>query len=191
MPAIFISAVAEGESTFNLLLPAPADLIWGSVAFAIVAIAVYLFAWPKFAQLLDERGEKIEKGLKAAETARTEVDAERERLEDEILAARRAANEIRDGAHDEAKEIVSDAQGKARAESEVILENAQQRIAADAESARRVLSSDIGALATELAGRIVGEAITDEALAHRVVDRFLDDLEANLVAEKTTAQQEI
>ena len=42
----------------------------------------------------------------------------------------------------------------------------------------RTLESDVGVLATELAGRIVGEAIQDEGLAHRVIDRFLDDLAA-------------
>jgi F-type H+-transporting ATPase subunit b len=33
-------------------------------------------------------------------------------------------------------------------------------------------------LATELASRIVGESLTDQALQGRMVDRFLDELEA-------------
>jgi F-type H+-transporting ATPase subunit b len=35
----------------------------------------------------------------------------------------------------------------------------------------------VGALATELAGRIVGESLQDEARQSRVVDRFLEDLD--------------
>jgi F-type H+-transporting ATPase subunit b len=36
----------------------------------------------------------------------------------------------------------------------------------------------VGTLAVELAGRIVGEALTDEARQRRVVERFLTDLES-------------
>jgi F-type H+-transporting ATPase subunit b len=40
------------------------------------------------------------------------------------------------------------------------------------------LRSEVGTLATTLAGRIVGESLDDDARAARVVDRFLADLES-------------
>jgi F-type H+-transporting ATPase subunit b len=39
----------------------------------------------------------------------------------------------------------------------------------------------VGALATELASKIVGESLEDVARQSRVVDRFLDELEASSV----------
>ena len=39
------------------------------------------------------------------------------------------------------------------------------------------LRAEVGALATELAGRIVGESLEDDERSTRVVDRFLGDLE--------------
>ncbi len=39
------------------------------------------------------------------------------------------------------------------------------------------LRSEVGSLATELAGRIVGESLEDDQRSTRVVDRFLADLE--------------
>ena len=44
----------------------------------------------------------------------------------------------------------------------------------------------MGLLASELAEKIIGEQLTDTALTSRVVDRFLDELEADnaLVEEK-------
>lgn len=173
---------AEGGSGFSLLVPAIPDLIWGTVAFLIVAIGVYKFAWPSFSAMLDERGEKIEEGLKAAETARAEVAAERAELEAAVNDAHREAAEIRAKAQENAKEIVADAQVKARAESESIVGEAQRRIAAETDAAARSLRSDVGSLATQLAGRIVGEQVTDDAVAKRVIDRFLDDLEASVPA---------
>jgi F-type H+-transporting ATPase subunit b len=39
------------------------------------------------------------------------------------------------------------------------------------------LRNDFGAVAVELASKIVGEALEDQARQSRIVDRFLDDLE--------------
>jgi F-type H+-transporting ATPase subunit b len=39
------------------------------------------------------------------------------------------------------------------------------------------LRSEVGTLATTLAGRIVGESLDDDVRQSRVVDRFLSELE--------------
>ena len=39
------------------------------------------------------------------------------------------------------------------------------------------LRAEVGTLATELASRIVGESLADQARQSRMVDRFLDELE--------------
>ncbi|MBM3720650.1 MAG: F0F1 ATP synthase subunit B, partial [Actinobacteria bacterium] len=39
------------------------------------------------------------------------------------------------------------------------------------------LRSEVGTLATELASKIVGEALDDQVRQSRIVDRFLADLE--------------
>lgn len=174
-------------SLFNLLLPAPADLIFGTLAFVLVAVAVYKFAWPSFVQMLDERAEKIEEGLKAAEIARAEVADQQAQLAQEIRNAQREATGIRENAQDNAKAIIAEAQAKARSEADGLVSSARRRIDADSEAALRSLQAEVGVLATELAGRIVGEAITDEALARRVIDRFLDDLET-MTPELTEAE---
>jgi F-type H+-transporting ATPase subunit b len=41
----------------------------------------------------------------------------------------------------------------------------------------------VGTLATQLAGRIVGESLEDDERSTRVVDRFLTDLETLQVAQ--------
>lgn len=178
--------LAEG-SLFNLLFPAPPDLIFGTLAFVLVAVAVYKFAWPSFVQMLDERVEKIEEGLKAADIARAEVADQQAQLAQEIRDAQREATGIRENAQDNAKAIIAEAQAKARSEADGLVSSAQRRIDADSEAALRSLQAEVGVLATELAGRIVGEAITDEALARRVIDRFLDDLET-MTPELTEAE---
>ena len=76
-------------SEHSLILPATADLVWGTVSFVIVALAIFKFAWPTFMRLLDERTQKIDEGLNQAERAREEAARERAALADEVDEARR------------------------------------------------------------------------------------------------------
>jgi F-type H+-transporting ATPase subunit b len=43
----------------------------------------------------------------------------------------------------------------------------------------------MGALAVELAGRVVGESLDSDARQRRVVDRFLEELDAEQVATES------
>ena len=49
------------------------------------------------------------------------------------------------------------------------------------------LRSEVGALATELASRIVGESLADDARQQRVIDAFLADLEGTVKKTKAEA----
>ena len=166
----------------SLLVPAVYDLVWGTVAFLIVAWVVYKKAWPTFIATLDERREKIEDGLLAAERAREEIKAEREQLADEVTAARKDAARIREDAQESAKAIVSDARSKANAEAQRIIDQAHRQIEADRASAEAELRTDVGSLATVLAGRIIEANVADRDISRQVVDRFLDELEATTPA---------
>ena len=53
-----------------------------------------------------------------------------------------------------------------------------ERLSAGRETIIRELRSDIGQLAVDLAGRIVGESLADEARRRGTVERFLADLDA-------------
>ena len=90
------------------------------------------------------------------------------------------------GAAEQAKAIVAAARQEATGEANRILEGAQRQILAEKQAAQISLRSEVGLLASELAEKIIGEQLTDTALTSRVVDRFLDELEADseLVEEK-------
>ena len=47
------------------------------------------------------------------------------------------------------------------------------------------LKAEVGGLATQLAGRIVGESLEDDERARRNVERFIAELEAQAPAEKS------
>ncbi|WP_448073044.1 F0F1 ATP synthase subunit B [Georgenia yuyongxinii] len=162
----------------NPLLPADYDIVWSAVTVAIIAFFLVKYAVPRLTAMLDERAAKIESGLQQAEQAEQAAADAEERIAAELAEARREAAVVREQAQDEGKRIVAEARGKAQAEADRVTESAQRQIEADRQAAQISLRTDVGMLATELASRIVGESVTDQALQSRVIDRFLDELEA-------------
>ena len=54
---------------------------------------------------------------------------------------------------------------------------AAEQIAAERDTVATSLKREIGELALDLAGKIVGESLADDARARATIDRFLTDLE--------------
>jgi F-type H+-transporting ATPase subunit b len=54
---------------------------------------------------------------------------------------------------------------------------AEAALAADRAQAMSTLTRQIGEISVTLAGKVVGEALTDDARVRATVDAFLDDLE--------------
>lgn len=165
-----------------LLLPADYDIIWSLVVAAIIGFAFYRLVLPKFTAVLDERTEKIEGGLAKAEHAQAEAAAALAEYHQQLAEARAEAGRIREEARAEGAAIIADLRAKASDDAARILDNAQRQIEAERQQAAVALRAEVGALATDLASRIVGEALADEARQSRVIDRFLDDLEATAAA---------
>lgn len=170
---------ADPPSGIEVFLPAGYDIVWSLVVTAIIAFFFIKYLMPKMTALLDERAAKIEGGLEHAAKVQAEADAAKVTQEAELVAARQEAGRIRETAHGDGAEIVAEARTKAQAEAQRILETAQRQIDAERTAAAVSLRSDIGSLATELAGRIVGETLTDDARQSRLIDRFLDELDAS------------
>ena len=160
------------------ILPPLYEIFCAAIVLLLILLVVGRYALPRLYAVLDERARRIQEGLDLADKAKQDqADAEKRaaRLVDE---ARREAARIRDNAQSEAKEIVAQARTDAQAEAAGIVEGAQRQILADKQAAQISLRTDVGMLATTLAERIVGEQLKDTALSERVIDRFLDDLEA-------------
>ncbi|MCL2802409.1 MAG: F0F1 ATP synthase subunit B [Micrococcales bacterium] len=178
------SLVPDGILMF---VPPWDEVILSAICLVLIALAVAKYGVPRYLKMLDERADLIEGGLKRAEAAQDEIDQVRSGLGDEIEQARVEAARIREEAKADAAAIQADSRTKAKDEAGAILAAAQRQIESEHKSAQVALRQDVGALATELAERIVGEALKDSALAGRVIDRFLADLETN---EQATAAKE-
>lgn len=179
--------LATEETTGSVLLPASYDMLWSAVSIAIIGYVFWRVVLPVFTRILDERTTRIEGGLARAERAQEEAAATLAEYSHQLAEARGEAARIREDARAEGEQIVAELRAKAAADAARILENAQRQIEAERQQASTALRAEVGELATELASRIVGEALADSARQSRIIDRFLDELEVATAADASAA----
>ncbi|MFW0770106.1 F0F1 ATP synthase subunit B [Arthrobacter koreensis] len=171
-----ILAAAEGA---NPLIPNIWEILVTLLGFAVLMFIVVKFVVPMFEKTYAERTEAIEGGLAKAEAAQAEASAALDEYKQQLIDARTEANRIREEARAEGAQILADLKAKAAAESARVMEQSQVTIEAERQAAVVSLRAEVGTLATELASKIVGESLADDARSARVVDRFLDELETS------------
>jgi F-type H+-transporting ATPase subunit b len=175
------------DSSVNLgnpILPETPELIIGIIAFFIVFFFLWKKALPSIRKTLEERTEAIEGGLKQAEIAQAEAAKVKADAQAQLAELRHSTADIRAKAQAEGVALIEQARTDANAQKEAIIASAHTQLDADRNSAVNVLKADLGKLATELADKIVGERAQDAALQERIVDRFLDELDAKLNASQ-------
>jgi F-type H+-transporting ATPase subunit b len=167
------------------LIPHWPELIIGTIAFLIVFFILARVLMPRISQTLEERTEAIEGGLKKAEDAQTEASRVLDEYRAQLADARHEAARLREQAREEAAQILAQARAEAVTEKQRIIDSADAQVQVDRQHALTALRAEVGSIAIELASKIVGESLEDEARQSRMVDRFLDDLDRDAAARAT------
>jgi F-type H+-transporting ATPase subunit b len=161
----------------NPLVPDLTELILGAVSFLIVFGLLAKVLLPRITRTLAERTDAIEGGLRRAEEAQAEAKGTLEQYRAQLADARHEAARLREEAKEQGAQIKAELRAEGEAERQRIVDAARAQIEAERQQAVTSLRAEVGALAVELASRIVGESLEDEARQRRMVDRFLAQLE--------------
>jgi len=167
---------AEAEKV-NPLIPHTAELIVGAVAFSLLFLVLRSKVVPMFEKAFTARTEAIQGGMERAEKAQLEAQRALSQYNEQLAKAREEAQTLREEARVQGASIVEELRAKAQEEAARITSAAHASIEAERQQAITSLRNEVGALAVELASKIVGESLDDQARQSRIVDRFLDDLE--------------
>src|ERR671929_858875 len=166
----------------NPLIPPWGEIIVGTIAFAIVYFVFAKFVAPRFEQVFRARREAIEGGIERAEAMQAEAKAALEQYRAQLAEARTEAAQIRDAARAEGQQIIEELRVQAQEESARIVARGEEQLAANRAQVINELRGQLGALAVELAGKVVGESLADEARRSGTVDRFLAELDGMATA---------
>ena len=161
----------------NPLVPNLTESISGLLAFLIVFGVLAKLVMPRAQKILEDRTNAIEGGIQRAKQVQDEADARLKDYQDQLAAARHEASRLREEAREQGAQILAQMRAEGEAQRQRLIDSAQETIDANRQQALNSLRAEVGSLAIQLASRIVGESLEDEARQRRTVDRFLAQLE--------------
>jgi F-type H+-transporting ATPase subunit b len=169
----------------NFLIP-NATFFFELVAFAIILFVLAKWVVPPINKAMSERQERLRRQFEEMEQATASAKEAEEELRSQMVEARHEASRIREEAREQGAAIVTEMREHAQAEARRIVETAQAQLEAERQQVVNQLRGEVGTLATDLAGRIVGESLDDDERQRRTVERFIGELES---AESETTRQ--
>ncbi|MEX0168953.1 MULTISPECIES: F0F1 ATP synthase subunit B [unclassified Streptomyces] len=174
MNALLLAEAAEEQPP---LIPHLDELVIGLIAFVIVFGFLAKKLLPNINKVLEQRREAIEGGIEKAESAQIEAQSVLEQYKAQLAEARHEAARLRQEATEQGTAIIQEMKAEGQRQREEIIAAGHTQIEADRKAASASLRQDVGKLATDLAGKLVGESLEDVARQSRTIDRFLEELE--------------
>ncbi|MFP5298500.1 MAG: F0F1 ATP synthase subunit B [Actinomycetota bacterium] len=179
---LLILAAEEGAEVseptgLDLVLPAAEELIWASLAFAIVAFLLMKVAFPKIRAAVEAREAEITGNLQQAEASKTEAQSQLDEYKKQLAEARSEANKIVEEARQSAEQVRKDVIAKAEAEAQQIVARASDQIEAERNRTMDELRGEVATLAVQLAEKVVLGEI-DASRRKQLVDNYISEVSA-------------
>lgn len=171
-------APVEGEgheqavSAKEDLYPQWHELLVGVFAFGILFFFMAKWVMPKLNKVLDERREAIQGQLESAEETRKAAERELVDYREQLAGAREESNRIIEEARKTADQLRADIQAKAEQEAQGTVAKAQEEIRAERDRALQELKAQVGDIAVDLAGRVVGQSL-DKDTHEKLIDDYI------------------
>ena len=166
-------APEAGDEATRLVLPATDELIWGTVAFLVLFIGLWRFAFPALRKGLEAREQAIRAELERAEQARLEAEQKREEYDRRIADARSEADRIVREATEAAEGLRRERVERAEEEARGIVEKARQDASQERERAFGELQRTMADLTLEAARRVIEQELSNPDAQRQLVERFI------------------
>ena len=160
----------------NPLIPDPGLLFWMVLSFGVVFFLLAKFGFPVIVKAINERKEFIEMSLLSAKQANEKlasIQAESEKL---LANAKAQQQDIIAEALKEKQQIVQVAQEEAQTSAQQMIEDARQGIQAEKERALQEVRNEVASLALEIAKKVIGERMKDDAIQRKTIEQLIDKL---------------
>ena len=157
-----------GELGINL-----PGLITQLISFSILLFLISKFLYKPVVKLLDERAEKIKKGLDDAETASKNAENAAEKIEEELAKARQEGKKLIESAKDASNQLREDEKLKISSEISQMMEKAKKEIESERDTAISELKDKFGELVIDAAGKVIEKEV-DEKVHSELIEKALE-----------------
>lgn len=160
----------------ELFTPDTGLIIWMFVAFAVLFLILWKFAWPVIMKGIDSRADLIDKGVEYARDAKSQLDGAKQQADELIAQARRQQADMLREADRMKSEIVEDARSAAQTEANKVMEQAKVSIAQARKEAEQSLKQEVGAIALDIAQKVVKNQLQDKQAQEKLVESLINDM---------------
>ena len=175
--AVLAQETTEQVSEKADLYPKVTELALAAVAFAIIFVFFWKFVLPRINTLLEERRQQIQGQLESAEETRQQAEREVQDYRAQLANARDEGNRIIEEARTTADQLRRDIQANAEQEAQNTVVRAQEEIRAERDRVFAELRTQVGEIAVELAGRVVGQSL-DKQAHEKLIDDYIEQVAA-------------
>ena len=149
-------------------------LITQLISFAILVFLLTRFLYKPVVKLLDERAEKIKKGLSDAETASKGAEEAASKIEEELSQARLEGKKLFEASREASNQLREDEKEKIAVEISQMMEKAKKEINSERDSAILELKNRFGELVVDAAGKVIEKEI-DEKSHSELITKALEE----------------
>lgn len=168
-----LAADAAAETNNGFWLPHDKnEVIWGSLAFFIVAFLLWKFAKKPAVEFFAKRSATVAADLDAAAQARLAAEAERDRIKAALADSESEAARIISEARATADQLAADTATRAQVEAERVRERAAADLATTRAQAESDLAGELARLSLGAAEQVV-ETSLDDAAHQRLIDAYI------------------
>lgn len=170
-----ISVIAAEEGNGAWLPHDLKEVLWGTIAFALIFGLLWWKAGPPIKNAMAGRTQRISDEMQAAADEKRSAEAERDRIKAALADSDTEAARIVEEARQAADKLRHDLDAKAQADAVAV----RERAAVDLETTRRQavadLTSEVSRLALGAAERVVSQNL-DDAAQQQLIEQYINQV---------------
>ncbi len=163
----------------EIVMPEVGVIFWTVLAFLVVWFILRKFAWKPILNMLNERNQYIDNGLRMAEKAKEEMQKMEARYEELIKEAKFEREKLLKEARDSQDKIISEARESAQKETAQLIEKARKKIEAEREAAFAEMKNEIVDYSVQIAEKILRKEFDNKNMQKEVAERYMKDIKIN------------
>ena len=157
------------------IIPLGVELYVNLVAFAVLFVLLWKFAFPPITKMLDQRAETIKESLEKAEETRVSAERMLDEYKEQMAEARQEAAKVIEQGRKVAEAMKNDIMAQASEEREALLVRAREEIEGEKRAAMAELQAAVADLSVSVAGRIIGSELSAADHAE-LIERYVAEV---------------
>ncbi|MDP2211322.1 MAG: F0F1 ATP synthase subunit B [Candidatus Aquicultor sp.] len=150
-------------------------IIYVTLAFIVLVIALAKFGFGPIVNMLDEREKTIRESIEQAENARLEAERMLKGYEEKLAEARAEAHKIIAEGKQLGENLRAEIKTKADEEVKLMIAKAEDQINRDVEQAIKELRTEVGDLSVTLAAKVIEKEL-DKAAHEQLIESYLSEV---------------